>query len=56
MEDKNWQQFQKTGYVIDYLAYRGVYAEEMTEAKGNKDERDDSGHRNGAVGDAHWRI
>lgn len=56
MEDKNWQQFQRTGNVMDYLNYRGVFSEESDEAKGNENERDDSGHRNGAVGDAYWRI
>lgn len=25
--DKNWQQFEKTGSISDYLTYRGIFSE-----------------------------
>lgn len=55
MTDKNWQQFQKTGSVADYLIYRGISEENRdfeqkknlgAEEYGN----DHSTDRNGSVG------
>lgn len=34
--DENWQQFQKTGSISDYLIYRGISGEIM----GNEKEKD----------------
>lgn len=33
MKDKNWEQFQKTGSVSDYLIYRGISEENETAKK-----------------------
>lgn len=33
MKDKNWEQFQKTGSVSDYLVYRGISEANETSRK-----------------------
>lgn len=53
---ENWLQFEKTGYITDYLQYRGLFPVDMRNSEGNKDEGNNSSHGDGAFGNAGWRI
>lgn len=54
--NKNWQQFEKTGCIADYLLYRGFSSEEMRNSEGCKHEGDNSSHGNCTFGNADWGI
>lgn len=54
--NKNWQQFEKTGCITDYLLYRGISPEEMKNSEGSSHEGNNSSHGNCTFDNAHWRI
>lgn len=56
MINKNWNQFEKTGCITDYLQYRGLFPVVTKDLEGSKDEGDNSSHGNGTFGNADWRI
>ncbi len=56
MVNKNWQQFEKTGCIADYLHYRGISPEETKNSEGSNHEGNSSSHGNCTFGNADWRI
>jgi hypothetical protein len=53
---KNWQQFEKTGCIEDYLHYRGLFPSAMQDLEGSGHEGDNRSYGNGSFRNAHGGI
>ena len=55
MKNDYWKKFEQTGYVGDYLEYVRCKYDGIEHEGANQNESGNS-DRNGAVGDANWRV